>query len=231
MAEAPCLAIVPTRGRAATIGQFLDAFNETAVCTDLIFCLDADDPDRERYKTIIYAAKIPGRLITWHTGRRQGLVEWTNRVAGKYDYRYEALISLGDDHRPVTPGWDRELLAAARMMGGGWAYGDDGLQHENLPTAFLVSSRIVQALGWMLLPTCRHMFVDAAARDLAETVHRRRYLPDVHIKHLHHTSGLSVRDQTYDDAYASWDADRAAYEAWLAGGMHDDAETVREALR
>ena len=115
-------------------------------------------------------------------------------------------------------------------MGGGWAYGDDGLQHENLPTAFLVTGRIVKAVGWMLGPPgCAHMFVDAAARDLAEASGRRAYCPEVKVKHLHYTSGLSPFDQTYADGYASWTPDEAAYRAWLEGPIHDDVKKVEAA--
>ena len=123
------------------------------------------------------------------------------------------------------------------MMGGGWAYGDDGLQHENLPTAFLVTSRIVAALGWMLgSPGCQHMFVDAAARDLADATGRRAYLPDVSVRHLHHTAGLSPKDPTYATGEASWHADEAAYRTWLGhpegtGPIQADADTVRKSLR
>ena len=227
-----CAAIVPSRGRPGVLSQLLDAFGDTAVCTDLIVCLDEDDPDLDQYKTVLGARRFARHKVSWRVGPRAGLTEWTNRVAGRVCGDYEALISLGDDHRPVTPAWDRKLLDHVRAMGGGWAYGDDGLQHENLPTAFLVTSKIVAALGWMLLPGCKHMCVDAAARDLAAQCGRLRYDPDVSVKHLHYTSGLSPLDQTYVDGYASWTPDHAAYRAWLGtpegtGPIAADADTVR----
>jgi hypothetical protein len=232
----PCAAIVPSRDRPASLGRMLEAFGETAVCTKLIICLDDDDPQLPDYQKLRDQPRFTRHPVAWVTGSRRGLVDWTNLVARTACREHEALITLGDDHRPETPAWDREWLATARMMGGGWVYGDDGLQHENLPTAFLVSSQIVAALGWMLLKSCRHMFVDAAARDLAGACGRLAYLPDTSVRHLHYTSGLSPHDATYTAGYASWAADEAAYRAWLGhpegtGPIRDDADTVRNACQ
>lgn len=242
---AACLAIVPTRGRPAQAAGLIEAFG-TAVCTQLMFCLDDDDPALDQYKLLIHAraAQFTRFPVSWYAGPRQQLAGWTNQVAVKQAGRFEALITLGDDHRPQTPAWDRELLDAVRKMGGGWAYGDDGAPHQvtppgwvtsRLPTAFLVSSRIVAALGWMLGPPgCQHMFVDAAARDLALAAStpeapRLAYLPHVKIRHDHWTTGRSAHDQTYAAGQACWPADQAVFDAWSAGPINEDAETVRRA--
>lgn len=234
--RAACLAVVPSRGRPAQLGEMLEAFGATSVCSDVFICADSDDETYGEYRQMLARTLFTRGHVYIRVGPRQSLAGWTNMIAAEYAPLYEALITLGDDHRPVTRAWDRKLLDAARAMGGGWAYGDDGLQHENLPTAFLVSSPVVQAVGWMLLDGCRHMFVDAAARDLAGLLHRRAYLPDVHVKHLHYTSGLSPLDQTYIDGYASWAADEAVYRAWAGDppgtgkGITADAGKVRAAL-
>jgi len=228
---AACAAIIPSRGRPGAAEALLDLAGHTSVCTELVFCLDGDDPALNGYKHLMTRPFFSRQRVSWYVGPRRSLTGWTNRIARQLAPGTRMLFSLGDDHRPQTQGWDRKLLEAAEAMGGGWAYGDDGLQHENLPTAFGVSSRIVEALGWMLLESCAHMFVDAAARDLAEKCGRRAYLPQVKISHLHYTSGLSPLDQVYIDGYASWAADEAAYRAWLAGPIRDDAEKVRAACR
>jgi hypothetical protein len=240
----PCAAIVPSRGRPQSMGEFLEEFGKTAVCSMLYVCCDDDDPDLEAYQALRDEPRFARFPVVWVTGPRMGLAGWTNAIAATGCSEYEALITLGDDHRPETPGWDRKWLETARRMGGGWVYGDDGIAHgstppgwvtSQLPSAFLVTSPIVAALGWMLGPPgCQHMFVDAAARDLglaASTPDRPRlaWMPDVQVRHDHYTTGRSVRDATYDAGYASWGADDAAYWAWLAGPIQRDAETVRKA--
>lgn len=246
--RAACAAIVPTRSRPGELAELLEVFGDTAVCTDLVVCLDDDDPFLNGYKHLMTQPRFTRHRVSWYVGPRQGLVGWTNQVAAEVAPRYEALISLGDDHRPGSPAWDRKLLAVARRMGGGWVYGDDGVPHQStpdgwvtsrLPTAFLVTAPIVRALGWMLYPDCRHMFVDAIARDLglaAGTPGRPRlaYEPHVKVWHQHWTTGLAVNDQTYEDGQASWGLDEQVYRGWLAGEpgqrlIDKDAETVRRA--
>jgi hypothetical protein len=247
MAKPPCVAIVPSRERPGSIADLLDTFGDTAVCTRLVICLDDDDPQLDAYRKVMEQPRFARQLVSWVTGPRRGLAGWTNKIAAAACREAEALITLGDDHRPESPAWDREWLMAARLMGGGWVYGDDGVTHSQtpagwvtsvLPSAFLVTSPIVAALGWMLGPPgCQHMFVDAAARDLALAASapgrpRLAYLPFTRVRHDHYTTGRSARDATYDHGYASWTGDEAAYRAWLGtpegtGQIAADADTVR----
>src|ERR1022692_4739674 len=197
------LVIVPTRGRPAAATRLIEAFAATGATTDLVFCVDNDDPHLPEYRAIqsewwMAPHHTGGRAIGFRFGPRQSLAGWTNEVATtaclpdcwlhcdedceagprhcwnlhrpshKPDWhdqhacpppRYRALCSMGDDHLPRTPGWDRLLLDGLADMGGGFAYGNDLYQGEILPTAVAVSSPIVAALGWMCLPALNHMFV------------------------------------------------------------------------
>ena len=85
-------------------------------------------------------------------GPRNGLCGWTNEVAVRRAAEYPYLASLGDDMVPRTKGWDRALVRAITDMGGtGLAYPWDGTR-EDIPEAVVLSSDIVQALGWMCAP-------------------------------------------------------------------------------
>jgi hypothetical protein len=122
------------------------------------------------------------------SGPRNNLAGWTNVLARHLAKDYRALASLGDDHLPRTPGWDLRLLEAIAGMGGtGFAYGNDLLQGAALPTAVVVSSNIVTALGWMCEPSMRHYCIDNVWKDLGEGAGCLAYLPDVIIEHLRPT--------------------------------------------
>jgi hypothetical protein len=184
------------------------------------------------------------KRVSWYVGPRQSLAGWTNELAEELADGTMMLFSLGDDHRLKTPKWDLKMLAAVQKMGGGWVHGSDGVTHQEtppgwvtseLPSAFGVTSGIVAALGWMMLPGCAHMLVDAAVRDLALAAGRLAWLPEVKIPHLHYSAGLSPYDATYADGRASTAADDAVYRAWLGdppgtGQIAADADTVRRAL-
>jgi hypothetical protein len=226
------LVITPTRGRPASASRLLDAVvRTTTAVTDLFFGVDNDDGAYEGdWPTFRRSDGSYGiRLLR---GPRATCGEWTNRIAAEFGHEYRAVASLGDDHLPVTPGWDAALLAAIDEMGGtGIAYGDDGLQGQFLPTAPVISSDIVAALGWVFYPPVVHVFADNVWLDLGREAGCLRYVPEVRVEHLHYTAGLSPHDQTYADRDPFWAQDEAAYQAWRRDGMDADAEKIRTLRR
>src|SRR5689334_20675765 len=132
-ADPACAAIVPSRSRPAAVEALLDLAGHTSVCTELVICLDADDPAMNGYKQLMTRPFFSRCRVSWYVGPRDTLVGWTNTMARELAPRTRMLFSLGDDHRPLTEAWDRKLLDAAEEMGGGWAYGDDGITHQHIP--------------------------------------------------------------------------------------------------
>lgn len=93
----------------------------TEAATDLVFALDNDDEPSAEAAAALGIYRV--------TGPRNHLAGWTNVVARHCTKEYRVLASLGDDHVPRTPGWDRLLLEAIGVMGGtGFAYGNDLLK-------------------------------------------------------------------------------------------------------
>jgi len=216
------LVITPTRGRLASAQRLISALDVTAKAeTDLVLAVDDDDAS---YAGLEFA---PDR-VRIARGPRATCGEWTNRIAARFGSDYRALASLGDDHVPRTPGWDTLLLGAIDDMGGtGFAYGDDTAQHESLPTAPVMSSNIVAALGWMFHPTMGHFFCDNCWLDLGREAGCIRYVPEVVIEHLHYAFRTAPVDATYGEAAPAWAHDEAAYHAWRRDGLDADAEKIR----
>lgn len=219
--------ITPTRGRPERVREMIDAARGNAVGPVHIWLgIDRDDPLGD--ETI--AATLDTSAIR---DERRSLSAWTNHLArmaldSPDPPRY--LASLGDDHRPRTPGWDQRLIDAIEAGGGsGFAYGNDLLQGQAMPTAWVVSADIVQTLGWMMLPGCAHMYVDAAILDLGLRARCITYRPDVIVEHVHPLAGKTGWDASYRETNteARYAADRAAYEEWLGGGLEQDAAKIR----
>ncbi len=217
------LLVVPSRERPHNAHRLRAAWQATSQGgSDLLFLVDDDDPTRADYPESLTIIGKPGRLV-----------ELTNRCAVANVDRYRAFGSIGDDHVPETAGWETAIMDAVVDLGGvGIIYGDDGIQHEAIPTACFMTSNIVRALGWMAPPTLEHLFCDDAWRAIGDAAGCRRYLPDVKITHYHPTVGSAPNDSTYEQGNSVdvWARDRAAYEAWLADGLEEDAAKVR-ALR
>lgn len=216
------LIITPTRQRLANAQRLTDTVAATiAAKTDLI--LAVDDDDWHTYDDLKGEAKVI-------VGSRLNCIQWSNKIAEEYGGKYRALASFGDDHEPLTPGWDALLLAAIEHMGGtGISYGNDTLQGPNLPTAPVVSSDIVKALGWFMYPGFGHFFADNVWKDIATAASCLAYLPQVTIKHNHFMFGTAPADATYTEAIPAWTADEPAYWSWRErpDGMAADVKKVQ----
>ncbi len=89
----------------------------------------------------------------------------------------------------------------------------------------------MRALGWMMLPTAQHMYVDNAVLELGRATGRILYRPNVIIEHLHPVAGKAAWDASYRESNADerYVADRTAFEAWRAEQLAVDTAAV-EAL-
>lgn len=205
--------VTPTRARPGRLAQMLDAtLSLSRAQTDVAVAVDSDDPQLAGYMEM--ASRANDRVM-WFSGPRRTVSGWTNRVAVEQAGNYRALASLSDDHMPRTPGWDSLLLAAIDGMGGtGFAYGNDLLQGANMPTAVVVSSNIVAALGWMAEPSMRHYSIDDVWKELGDLAGCLAYCPGVVIEHCHPGAGKAVYDATYAEESARDQEDQAAYGRW-----------------
>jgi len=218
--------LVPSRGRPASVGRLVRACALTCEAdTGLHFGFDEDDPQLQ--ENLQAAAGWPVTVLP-----RMGLAAWTNRLAAGHtqtlpELKPRALASIGDDMLPVTAGWDR-LLLDALPAGGGFCYPNDK-RRDDIPEAVVISTPIVEALGWMALPQCAHWFIDNVWADLGRAAGCLVYCPDVTVEHLHPNVRPDVArpDATYHEAAGSYDADLAAYQRWRLRRMRADAAAVR----
>lgn len=217
------LIITPSRQRPRRLEAMARAVRATTHGrADIIAMIDEDDPDLDAYAA--------SDLYQVAVGPRGTLSALTNLAALGSVHKYRYLASLGDDHVPKTGNWDRMLIDQIEALDGpGWAYGDDGFQGPNLPTAWVQSSALADALGWMMLPACEHMYVDNAVLELGRRSGRIIYHPDVLIDHQHPLAGHASLDESYrrSNAPAQFERDKAAFDVWAAGPVDRDVELVR----
>ena len=185
------LVLVPTRGRPQNAVEVLKSHKEFSCRSDLLFVVDTDDDQLINYRTAVgveYIIEIENKT--------RGMGYPINAASKKYAADYEFLTFIGDDHRFRTPDWD---IAFMRAIGSrpGLAYGNDLLQGENLPTAVMMSAAIVRALGGMVPPKMKHLYLDNFWKALGEDLGNLAYLPGVVIEHLHPIAGKAEWDEGY----------------------------------
>lgn len=215
------LVLTPTRERPDEARRLYDNVLSTAHGrTGVVFGVDDDDRSYDGITDLPIVR-----------GPRKGLAAWTNELAFRFGTgRYRGLASFGDDHVPLTPGWDLRLLAALDVIGGGIAYGDDLAMRQRLPTAPVISSEIVAGLGWMCEPAIRHQFTDNVWLLLGQAARCLVYVPQVVIEHRHWSAGKAPSDDVYRHGFSSWAADETAFNDWRVTASHRDARTVRAIL-
>lgn len=216
---------VPTRGRPERLGVLLSRGLELAAAeTDFAIGIDHDDPAGPAYLQVAEALAA-GPRVKWLFRERDTLTGWTNKLVGTFEGQYEYYGSIGDDHEPETQGYDADLAGALDRIGGGIAYPNDMHQGAWLPTCAVVSAAIVEALGWLCYPGCRHYFVDDVWKHLGGLAGCLAYLDGVHVRHRHAVFGEAANDRTYAESMPYWAADQAAFERWLQGQV-DEAGMV-----
>jgi len=195
---------------------------------DVTLWLGVDHGQGHLYRDIPTPAWSAVRVVEYPDGFPRTLSAMTNQleimIARETVYQdvYNGLIigSLGDDHLPETRGWD-EMVVETIAAGALGVYGDDGFQHDRLPTAIFLSGWAITHLyqNHVMHPKLRHMYVDNYWRDTLGQ--RLVYIPEMKITHLHPFATGQEMDASYTrtNNELAYSLDRAAY-ATLVGSGH-----------
>lgn len=218
------LVIVPSRGRPGNARALVDAFTATSTGhADLLIAIDDDDPlaadyDQPTGVTVVCAPRL-------------GLAGTLNVTAVRQARNYRYVGFMGDDHRPRTLGWDAVVVDELQRLGTGVVYGNDLIQGAALPTAVFLTSDIVTALGYMVPPGLRHLFLDNFWLRLGRDLDAISYLPDVIVEHLHPIAGKAGWDDGYRRVNAGdvWAADRQRFDDYCATELAGDLAKIRAA--
>jgi hypothetical protein len=214
---AKTLLIVPTRHRPESCDALLKQFRETSEDCDILFGIDEDDFSPYSDEVMALASVNP----------RLRMCGTLNLLAAKHANDYEYLAFMGDDHRPLTKGWDTKL---AQEIGErpGVAYGNDLLQGQNLPTAVIMSASIVRAIGYMAPPELIHMYMDNFWKALGQELGNLVYRWDIVIEHLHPLVGKSKNDAGYIEVNSPevYTKDAVAFNQYLQDRFADDVKKI-----
>jgi hypothetical protein len=214
----------PSRARPQAARETMASFEATRKDprSRIVFIVDRDDPTARDYPRE-HTHFVPA------TGCMGDALRLATTPAVMGDATSVGMI--GDDNRFRTPGWDItfDTYLTERV---GVAYGDDGYQHERLPTSWWVSRPLVDMFG--LAPQgLRHLYMDNWWKSLGEGLGVLRYFPDIDIEHLHPDAGKAPTDAIYQRGSSRTNAtnDRAAFQRWERRTRPIDLKRARPLLR
>ena len=215
----PMITLVPTRGRPMNAAQLLSAHEELSTASDLLFVIDANDPEHDQYHFEVGAERC---MTIENTSR--GMAYPINKAANaivKQD-KYDFFAFLGDDHRPRTAGWDQILIQAMQKRPS-MAYGNDLLQGQRLPTMITMTSDIVKALGGMVPPKMKHLYLDNFWKKLGEDLGSLTYIDAVVVEHMHPVAGKAEWDEGYKEVNAQevYSFDALAYQNYIQSEAYE----------
>jgi len=217
------LTICPSRSRPQRLAKMIKSFNETSSISDLIICLDTDDPELDNYKQTEHSYVIQERMST------QEIINKAFKDNPDYDYYHVT----NDDVVYKTNGWDERLVDILYKKNGGVSYGNDLLSSGSNPAHPCIDGRLVRALGWIILPTLTHLYGDTVLKQIAISINKLFYLQDVIIEHETWMNLKADMDKTYERTNNSemYRKDGEAWKHWLYNNSYDDTQKARKALQ
>jgi len=211
--------LLPTRGRAAHVEQFVRSVVETAACLEqieVVLCVDADDPASHN----IQCPPLAIKTVVVPPGLSMGLLNEACFQASSGRY----VMLMNDDVVVRSRGWDTTISSVCRGYEDNilLVHVNDLLFRDKLCTFPILSRQACQAIG--VCPTEYHRYrLDDHIFDtyclLAELGHKRIvYLPDVVFEHRNHRD-----EKAPNDAQAFRSNDKKTY-------LPDQPALVRDAL-
>ena len=209
---------IPTRHRRVLAEKCVESFRATSEeGTGLFLVVDDDDEDYEDVDVPVIVAP------------RGTLVTAINHAALWLAGEYSALMLAGDDQVFITPGWDRFMLKSLDVLGGsGWVFPDDKRRYD-VPEHPLITSDVVEHLGWFAEPGFGHFFIDNVWAELGKRAELIRYCQDAVVEHRHYSTHADVeRDLVYREAEDQFgSADFEEFQRWQAERMTGQVAGLR----
>ncbi len=201
-------------------------FRTRSLKTSLAIIVDKDDQSSREYSSI--------RNVGIHV--RPGnanLTKTINKLAISCAENCKYLMLIDDDFVFETNWWDANLIQTISNNGGcGISYGDDLLAGKNMPTTSVISSEIILALGWIKMPTLKHLYGDNVWKFLGEKCGCLYYFPGVVIEHEHYFSKKCHADEIckITNSKAMYEHDESAFLSWIKNNSSEDILKVKKIL-
>ena len=107
------------------------------------------------------------------------------------------------------------------------------LQGKQLATAVMISSNIVEILGYMAPPKLIHLYMDNFWMSLGKALNCLTYVPEAVIEHMHYVAGKSEKDEQYAEVNSSemYKKDQDTFVEYVKNDLKPDLEKLIVGLK
>ena len=187
--------LMPTRGRPHNMRDVTFSARDTAVGeVELCFAIDDDDePSIEMAQTLHVKAVV---------GPRHTLSACYNDAAEVATG--DLLMGCCDSVLFLTPGWDEMVQAEFDRVPDKilLVYGDDEIHHGGGATLPFLHRRWMEVVGRFYAPYFSAEYVDTWCHEIAKSLGRAVYLPNLITQHRHPLAGTAPMDKTHEERMA-----------------------------
>jgi hypothetical protein len=114
------------------------------------------------------------------------------------DSKIDVMMQFGDDTIMRTQDWDVLIDEAFQKYDDRLilAYGHDGIHNEGFAPHYALHRNWIETLGYASPPYFTADWSDAWMFEIAKTIKRNIFIPELMIEHMHWTQGKSPVDET-----------------------------------
>ena len=182
--------LCPSRYRATQLEEMVESARAHADSrVQVVVYADADDPTD--YESVLDIELIRGPRVVLSAAWNICQIVADGPIYGH----------LGDDIRFRTSGWDTKITEAFASYPDNivLVHGDDGIHGRNLGTHSFLHEDWVNAVGYFVPPLFSSDYNDTWLNEVADSIGRRHYLPDVYTEHLHVVVGKAPMDRNTEE--------------------------------
>lgn len=184
--------LTPTRNRPDNVKRLIKTAQDTAEGPiEFVFYLDDDDPAKTEVLELV------SDNVRFVVSDRCILSEMWNRCAKVA--KSEILMQCGDDIIFRSSAWDTQVILEFEKVPDKilLVHGRDGLQDERVATHGFLHRNWVDSVGYFVPPYFASDYNDMWLTQVADSLKRRVYLPEVYTEHMHPLNGKATWDKTH----------------------------------
>lgn len=219
--------ICPTRNRYDRLTDMIKSYSETVddkINTTLVIAVDSDD--KTDYKKLAFENNIV--LIS---SNQPNITTYINKIYNAYKGLDNFFYVINDDFLFRTYGWNALMVDKCRENY--ICYPNDGNNSKSFPTSFMISSKILDIVGWLQMPKLTHLCGDSVWNYIINKCNIGYYCKDVLIEHMHYLYRKSEIDDIYEktnskDMYVK---DNESFRKWIREESEEVCKNVKMALQ